>query len=77
MRTQRKPIVLNVYLLYLSDPEHCDYKQFCRVKIMLHHLFRSKDLDDLFVLEDGFLQLIGNRFTRNVLHIIASIWLMC
>lgn len=53
MRSRGKPIVLNIYPLYSSDPEHRDYEQFCRVKIMLHHPFRSKDLDDLFVLEDG------------------------
>ena len=53
LRTRGKPIVLNIYPLYLSDPEHRDYEQFCRVKMMLHHPFRSQNLDDLFVLEDG------------------------
>lgn len=55
MQIWGKPIVLNVYLLYLSDLKHYDYKQFYRIKIMFHYLFRSKDLDNLSVLEDGFL----------------------
>lgn len=52
IQTWGKPIVLNVYLFYLSDPKYGNYKQFCRVKMMLHHPFKYKDLDNLFVLED-------------------------
>lgn len=55
LRTRGKPIILNIYPLYSSDPDHRDYEDFCRVKMMLHYPFRSTDLGDLFMLEDGSL----------------------
>lgn len=78
MQTWGKPIVLNIYLLYLSDPEHHDYKQFWIVKMMVHHSFKSKDLDDLFVLEDDSLaanwQLVYEKcLTHHSLYLVDAL----
>lgn len=46
--------MLNLYPPYPSDPDRlAKYKNFCRVKMMLHHPFRCTDLNDSFNLDNG------------------------
>ena len=37
LRTRGKPIVLNLYPLYSSDPEHSDYEQLLRSQTLIEH----------------------------------------
>ena len=50
-RREKTTVILRTYPRLSPNPDHPDYEQYCRIKVLLHHPFRN--LDDLTKREDG------------------------